>query len=216
MSHCLMTTLRIRRSENLALLRAGKIDQIVCPLERDHSLGRRWLITDILTETPCPYEAIPHLRRLFPEMKPEEWSRLLTDYDVLTQEVLEAFLSEDMLDLNHNTLLFYALSPTRTVHPSQKRDMAETLLDAGVDVNECMGEYRTPFLIEYLEEVLYEIEGEDVEESVRILLPWLLERGADPLLEDRMGMNTLDHVRGFRDMPERQKNWILAELERWV
>lgn len=211
-----MTMLRIRRSENLALLRAGKIDQIVGTLEREHAMGRRWLITDILTETPCPRDAIPHLRRLFPEIKPEEWSRLLTDYDVLTQEVLEAFLSEDMLDLNHNTLLFYVLSLKRDIHPSQQRDMAETLLDAGVDVNECAGEYRTPFLMEYLEEVLYEIEGEDVEESVRILLPWLLEQGADPLLEDRMGMNALDLVRSFRDMPRRQKNGILAELERWV
>ena len=97
MSHCLPNT------SLSTLLRAGKIDHNDPAPEREHAMGRRWLITDILTETPCPRDAIPHLRRLFPEIQPEGWSRLLTDYDILTQEVL---------DLNHNTLLFYALSPT--------------------------------------------------------------------------------------------------------
>lgn len=204
------------RTLYLSLLRKGQWEQI--PPFPAHTANHYLFMKDIIQWIPCPTETVLQLLRFFPERTPKCWSTLLAySPEFHRADLIHSFMERGMLDLNHNTLLYAMSRPSHNVSIEKQKETIQVLLEGGVDINEYDTSGRTPFIMEYLHGNLPMIETDDnIEVQLRIMLPWLLERGADPLLESRNGVNAIHMVQNMWGIRRSVKRWVIEELERWA
>ena len=181
---------------------------------------REWLFRTV-AEYGQRQETQPHairtLLRLFPEESPAFWSRSLRrarpPLSLLRSLLVWGKLAPDF------ELALYVLNYDRATRPEILLTMDELLL-AGLDINVCEEVYRQPLLQEYLYILLYShylgVGAGRSAQDLRTFVPYLLQKGADPLLQDASGTNAIQHVQQYEGIPTELKQWLLAELERYA
>ena len=212
-----------------ALLQQGEWDLVqhfvFSPCQAEEELEERYRIRDWLFRTVAEYgersETQPHvirtLLRLFPEESPAFWTLSLRCARA-PLSLLRSFLARGKLAPD-SELALYVLNYEHATRPEILLTMDELLL-AGLDINVCEPTYRQPLLQEYLFIVLYShylgTGAGRCAQDLRTFVPYLLQKGADPLLQDASGTNALQYVQEFGSMPSELKQWLLTELERYA
>lgn len=220
---------RVYQETTHALLLQGQWDLVQCfdvqcqdpywELDADkqaQELTHYWLLRTVLEYGQTP-EKEPHvirtLLRLLPHASPAFWSESLCRAHA-SLSVLRAFLALRKLALD-SKLALYVLNYDHAGR-SEILLLMDKLLAEGLDINGCEPEGRQPLLQEYLYLMMYAYAlGMSVGRTfcdLRIFLPYLLEKGADPLLQDAEGMDTLRLVKEFQQGPPFLQNWILEQL----
>ena len=210
------------RAHYVPLLHAGEWNKILpFPEPICHRKEAFLFRSELFLVIPSVEEAVTQAIRLFPSYTTHQWTIALQYHpEFYRKEMFQAFLDQHIMDLNRNVLLHIIIDPTsRWLTVEEQQERAEMLFQAGVDINEYDELGKKPYLMEYLYNVLVPIlrggaeERTRVETYVRAMLPWLLSKGADPLLENRYGQHALTLVSLFR---EPFRTWIKQELERWA
>lgn len=188
--------------------------------EKEKERNRYWLFRTV-TEYGQGQETQPHairtLLRLFPEESPAFWTLSLRRARA-PLSLLRSFLARGKLAPD-SELALYVLNYEHATRTEILLVMDE-LLQAGLDMNACEEVYRQPLLQEYLFIVIYShylgAGAGRTAQDLRTFVPYLLQKGADPLLQDASGIDTLQQVQEFGNMPSELKQWLLAELQHYA
>lgn len=191
------------------------------PFVEEHVVDQinEWLLIQLLIEEEFTKGVYDALHRLFGSHTPSEWTSLLVQKSS-NFPAIHALLDHGELDLRcpDNSIVRYVLH--HGLYDSEsKRELLEKLFTQGADVNEQEPRFRSSLLNYYIDHMTFEMVRNDLEmdsimEELHCMVPYLLQKGADPLLKDRNGQDTIEMVQKYHTLPPTEKAWLLTILER--
>ena len=230
------TLLAQRQFSSLRTYQAWRAEEGVSSYTQDDAPynGTRWLIHALLRVLPFTEEVYDTMLRIFRDehgeraMSPSDWGALF-GVNYLCAMVLPIvplstaqWLVERGIVINWNTprvtypVLYNALFTADAI------PYVSFLLAHGATPHIECGPFLTepkPLLLYYIGMSLSGPLSLEQRDTLLRNVDYLLENGADPLLEDRRGQNVMDVVRDahlYTDVPPTFQEELLALLERWA
>ena len=192
------------------------------PFVEGHTVDQinEWLLVQLLIEEEFTKEVYDTLHRLFGPRSPTEWTSLLVKKSS-NFPVIHSFLDHGELDLHcpDYSIVRYVINHG-SYDSESKLELLEKLFTQGADVNEQEPHFRSSILKYYIDHITYnimydELEMNSVLNELHVLVPYLLQKGADPLLEDRNGQNTIQMAQSHHVFPRAEKSWLLMLLQQY-
>lgn len=206
-------------------MKSNQWDQLILyqnPFVEEHVVDQinEWLLVQLLMEEKFTKEVYDTLHRLFGPRSPTEWTSLLIKKSS-NFPAIHFFLDHGELDLHCSdySIVRYVLNHG-LYDPESKRELLDKLFAQGADVNEQEPRFRSSLLNYYIDHMIYnvmydELEMNSVLNELYVMVPYLLQKGADPLLEDRNGQNTIQTVQFRHVFPPTEKGWLLMVLQQY-
>lgn len=182
-----------------------------------------WLLVQLLIQDEFTDKTYDTLQRLFGPRTPSDWTLLLIQKAAFFPAI-HFLLEQGDLDIRHpESIVRYVLH-----HGLYRKEDKIVLLDEffrkGADVNEQEPRFRSSLLKYYIDSIAYELlttqdssyhddETPTLLAELHTMVPYLLQKGADPLLTDRNGQHTIQMVQKYNTLPPSEKAWLLSTLE---
>lgn len=238
-SHC-QTLLAQRQFSSLRTYQAWRAEEGVSSYTQDEAPynGTKWLIHALLRVLPFTEEVYDTMLRIFREehgdtntMSPSDWGALFGVNHLCGMGLPIAPLStaqwlvEKGITVDWNTP--HATYPAlyRALLTEDAIPYVSFLLAHGANPNITCDAYpllygpKNPLLLYYLSMRLGGPLSLEQRDTLLQRTEYLLENGADPLLEDRRGKTVIDLVRDahlYSDIPPTFQEELLSLLERWA
>ena len=183
----------------------------------DHPKDNEWLLRQLLDVVVFTQEVYDTIHRLYGPHTPHEWTVILVKHCIHFNPI-DLFLQNNALDLTGSPSIMEFVLNHEMYVAEEKKCLLDKLIARGGNVNEIDGRWGNSLMLRYVYNIEHGLltdhnsEGKSVMEEASILVPYLLEKGANPLLASKTGNTVVRIAQHFHHTSF--KNWLVSELER--